>query len=189
MKIKFSILIKLVLLVLAITLSVLVLKTNEVVLNSEIDRVAVITNYVVLNNHQKYYDIFANIFDEAKLCNNEKCRSDISLKLHNNLVDMKPTMFYEGMYFIRANKSGKIDKLFLSGEYKEKEIETKLESKVFKFISNNNQDLYLKGIRVDGGYSNMKYLKDFYSEAEIVIPVRTYDDMRIIGAIVKGYGD
>ena len=165
-------------------------KVEDFRLNSELDRVAIITDYVINTNQTKYYELVTSIFDEAKKCNNLKCRNLISLKINENLKEMKGSSFYEGIYFIRINSDGDLEKMFLHGEFKLEKLDTTGERKVFQFLADNNLDnLYLKGFRVDSIISNMHYLNDYYSEAEIIVPIRTYDQAKIVGAIVKGYGD
>lgn len=167
-----------------------VVKVEDFRFNSELDRVAIITDYVINTNQPKYYELATSIFDEAKNCNNLKCRNLISLKINENLKEMKGVSFYEGIYFIRINSDGDLEKMFLHGEFKLEKIDTTGEEKVFQFLADNNLDnLYLKGFRIDSIYSNMHYLNDYYSEAEIIVPIRTYDQAKIVGAIVKGYGD
>ncbi len=169
---------------------VFVVKVEDFRLNSELDRVAIITDYVINTNQSKYYELATSIFDEAKNCNSLKCRNLISLKINENLKDMKGAPFYEGIYLIRISSDGYLEKMFLHGEYKREKIDTAGEKKVFRFLTENNLDkLYLKGFRIDSAFSNMHYLNDYYSEAEIIIPIRTYDQAKIVGAIVKGYGD
>lgn len=166
------------------------IKAEDIKINGELDRVAIITDYIINSNQSKYYELTTSIFDEAKNCDNLKCRSLISLKINENLKEMKNTRFYEGIYFIRINSDGYLEKMFLHGEYKLEKIDTAGEKKVFRFLTENNLDkLYLKGFRIDSTFSNMHYLNDYYSEAEIIVPIRTYDQAKIVGAIVKGYGD
>ncbi len=166
------------------------IKVEDIKINGELDRVAIITDYIINSNQSKYYELTTSIFDEAKNCDNLKCRSLISLKINENLKEMKNTRFYEGIYFIRINSDGYLEKMFLHGEYKLEKIDTAGEKKVFRFLTENNLDkLYLKRFRIDSTFSNMHYLNDYYSEAEIIVPIRTYDQAKIVGAIVKGYGD
>lgn len=165
-------------------------KVEDIKLNSELDRVAIITDYVINTNQSKYYELITTIFDEAKNCNNLKCRNLISLKINEKLKEMKGTSFYEGIYLIRINNAGDIEKMFLHGEFRLEKIDKIGEKRVLRFLSENNLDnLYLKGFRIDSLFSNMHYLNDYYSEAEIIVPIRTYDGAKIVGAIVKGYGD
>lgn len=164
-------------------------KLNGLGFSSEIDRVAIITDYVIRENQPKYYNLVTTIFDKAKGCEDEKCRKDISLIIHNDLVDMKAAPFYEGLYFIRVGEGGSLEKMFLHGEVKVERVDTNGEKKVYRFLQSNTQDLFLKGFRIDLVVSNMRYLGDFYSEAEIIVPIRTYDGARVVGAVVKGYGD
>ena len=170
-----------------------VIKVEDFRLNSELDRVAIITDFVINDNPIKYYELVTSIFDESKNCQSIKCKDSVSLKIHDNLSNMKSTPFYEGIYFIRVNSNGDLEKMFLHGEFKLEKVDTKGEKKVFQFLTKNNygfaSNLYLKGFRIDSVVSNMHYLNDYYSEAEIIVPIRTYDSMKIVGAIVKGYGD
>ena len=179
---------------LASLLLLLIFKLNSVSINTELDRVAVITDYVIQGNQSKYYELATSVFDDAKKCTDDKCRKLVSLVIHEKLKEMKGTPFYEGIYIIRVNTDGNIEKMFLHGEVKMENVDTKGEKKVFNFITKSNysifvNSLYLKGFRIDGGYSNMHYLNDYYSEAEIIVPIRTHDNQKIVGAIVKGYGD
>lgn len=194
MKHKLTKLFSILLLVLFIFFSFILVKVNGISFNSELDRVAVITDYVIQGNQTKYYELVTSIFDEAKRCTDEKCKKKISLRIHDNLKEMKGTPFYEGVYFIRVNENGDIEKMFLQGEVKVEKVNTKGEQKVVNFLTKNSysmfaNNLYLKGFRIDSGISNMHYLNDYYSEAEIIVPIRTYDNAKIVGAIVKGYGD
>lgn len=176
-----------------ILLGSFVLKVEDIRLNSELDREATITNYVINSNQSKYYELVTSIFDESKACQNEKCKNRVSLKIHENLKEMKGAPLYEGIYFIRVNSNGDLEKMFLHGEFKLEKVDTKGEKKVFQFLTKDNYEfasnLYLKGFRIDSVVSNMRYLNDYYSEAEIIVPIRTYDSMKIVGAVVKGYGD
>lgn len=177
-----------------VLISSLIFKLNSVSINTELDRVAIITDYIIQGNQSKYYELVTSIFDDAKKCTDDKCRKKISLKIHDNLIEMKGTPLYEGIYFIRLNNNGEIEKMFLHGQVKIEKVDTKGEQKVVKFITKNDysiftNNLYLKGFRIDSGISNMHYLNDFYSEAEIIVPIRTFDNQKIVGAIVKGYGD
>lgn len=166
------------------------IKVEDIKINGELDRVAIITDYIINSNQSKYYELTTSTFDEAKNCDNLKCRSLISLKINESLKEMKNTRFYEGIYFIRINSNGDLEKMFLHGEFKLEKVDTTGEKKVFRFLTKNDlDDLYLKGFRIDSGISNMHYLNDYYSEAEIIVPIRTYDQAKIVGAIVKGYGD
>lgn len=167
-----------------------VVKVEDFRLNSELDRVAIITDFVINDNPIKYYELVTSIFDESKNCQSIKCKDSVSLKIHDNLSNMKSTPFYEGIYFIRVNNNSEIEKMFLDGSYKLEKVDTNGEKKVFNFLNNyGSLAIYLKGFRIDGGISTMHYLNDFYSEAEIIVPIRTYDRAKIVGAIVKGYGD
>ncbi len=168
-----------------------VVKVEDLRFNSELDREAIVTDYIINSNQSKYYELATSIFDESKACQNEKCKNIVSLKIHENLKEMKGTSLYEGIYFIRVNSSGDLEKMFLHGEFKIEKVDTKGEKKVFQFLTKNifANNLYLKGFRIDSVVSNMHYLNDYYSEAEIIVPIRTYDSMKIVGAVVKGYGD
>lgn len=182
------------LIALSIFFTLFLVKVNGLSFNSELDRVAIITDYVIQGNQTKYYELVTSIFDDAKKCTDEKCKKKISLKINENLKEMKGTPFYEGIYFIRINENGDLEKMFLHGEVKVEKVNTKGEQKVVNFLTKNNysmfvNNLYLKGFRIDSGISNMHYLNDYYSEAEIIVPIRTYDNAKIVGAVVKGYGD
>jgi hypothetical protein len=74
----------------------------------------------------------------------------------------------------------------LHGEWVEETVNTGGEKKVAQFLESPKSG-YLRGIRIDATYSNMVYLRDFYSEAEIIVPV--YEGTKVIGAVVKLYGD
>jgi hypothetical protein len=100
---------------------------NSISFNSEIDRVAIITDYVIQGNQTKYYELATSIFNDAKKCMDEKCKKKISLKIHENLKEMKGTPFYEGIYFIRTNENGEIEKMFLHGEVKIEKVDTRKE--------------------------------------------------------------
>lgn len=131
--------------------------------------------------------IFTALFDKAKDCRDPECQKRVSDELHQKLIHFKDISYYEGTYFIRLNSSGKIEKLFLNGEWKEESVDTPGEKTVYAFLKNPRGRNYLKGFRINEYYSNMVYLADLYSEAEIIMPVII--DNKVIGAIVKAYGD
>jgi hypothetical protein len=130
--------------------------------------------------------IFLSYFDEAKICRTDICQQEVSKKIHEALKPHLHWKKYEATYFIRLNEKKNIEKLFLHGEWKEEVVDNSQEMKVVSYLNNPNSKEYLKGILIKHFYQNMIFLGDFYSEGEIIVPVKKDD--KIIGAIVKLYG-
>lgn len=145
------------------------------------------TQSAISKNPKGYEQIFIYLFDEAKFCKEARCRKSVSDKIHKILqTNTKSQPFYESTYFIRLKDQDKMEKLFLHGEYKEEKIDTAGEKKVARFLKSKSGS-YLKGFRIDATYTNMNYLEDFYSEAEIIILFKK--ENKTLGAMVKAYGD
>lgn len=144
------------------------------------------TNFINLNQ-QSLSQIFGNIFDEAKTCTDEKCKSKVSDFIMHSLVGKEELTFFPSTYFIRVSNERKIEKLFLGGDYKEKSAETRKEYEVVRLLEGRRNKICDQGWKLDNVTSYMKYLYDFPSEAEIIIPVK--ENGRVIGAIVKTWGD
>lgn len=88
------------------------------------------------------------------------------------------------MYFIKL-EDGKIAKLFFSGDLKLEPVDTAGERKVQEILFGKRKELY--GIQANIAGLEMTYLKDFLSEAEVIIPYEKNGE--IIGAIVFLHGD
>jgi hypothetical protein len=164
------------------------LVTGVVEANQGLENTFLMTSKVIEQNETEVNEIFTSVFNKARECNGDVyCQEGISTEIHRLLANSKEEWpSYTATYFIRLNNNKNIEKLFLHGEWVEETVSTGGEKKVAQFLESPKSG-YLRGIRIDATYSNMVYLRDFYSEAEIIVPV--YEGTKVIGAVVKLYGD
>jgi hypothetical protein len=114
--------------------------------------------------------------------------------IFSELRGLEGLEYKESTYFIRLKDENTIEKLFLSGKYTTAQSPQAKEKKVLALLKDKRGAICDEGWKIDGneleeGFSGsrMRYLYDMFSEAEILIPVR--HDGRVIGAIVKAWGD
>lgn len=131
--------------------------------------------------------VFNDIFVQAEKCTAyTSCQQAVAAEIYNVLPGLKKLKDFSSTYFIRLSEDRKyILKLFLSGEFKKTIILTTKEKDVRDLLT-GSKDILI-GIRIPEIYTNMIWLKDFPSEAEIILPVK--DSVTTIGAVVRLYGD
>ncbi len=88
------------------------------------------------------------------------------------------------LYFVVLSE-GKLIKLFLSGEVLIETIDTPGEKKILDVLQNKNKKLW--GMQANTELFRMTYLKDLYSEAEVVFPYKQNDNT--IGVLIFLHGD
>jgi hypothetical protein len=133
--------------------------------------------------------VYGFLFEEAKNCHhNEVCEATVSQKILQSFSDSEKVTQFPSTYFIKLSENGVIEKLFLSGRYETDRVDTTEERKALAVLEGKRKEICTEGWRLeDGTGADMTYLHDIYSEAEAIIPVRI--DNKLLGAIVKGYGD
>lgn len=147
---------------------------------------AELKDFISLNG-RALESVFTNSFDQATTCQTEACRLEqitatkLSLRGSHNLT------FYESSYFIRLNADKNIEKLFLSGEVKTTIPTTAGEKRVTRLLQGRATPICTQNWKIDASATAMTYLKDGYSEAEIILPVKKLG--QVIGAIVMRFGD
>lgn len=142
----------------------------------------VYTNKITVNN------IFTTVFNEAKNCSRKysaACKEKNRRNLEKYFINSCQLDFCYSTYFIRLSNDNKLEKLFLSGDYKLEFINSIGEKIVSNFLQNNQKKLM--GFRINEMFSTMHYLNDLYSEAEIIVPIIV--DNKKLGAFVRLYGD
>lgn len=153
------------------------------------------TQEFIDTNQASLSTLFTTVFDSAKECRgNTKCESEVSSSIFSSLYGLEGLGYKESTYFIRLNDENTIEKLFLSGKYTSVRNPQAKEKKVIALLKNERGAICDEGWKIDGneleeGFSGsrMRYLYDMFSEAEILIPV-LHDD-RVIGVVVKAWGD
>lgn len=134
-----------------------------------------------------YKELFTEVFDHALECPkiaSSKCREEIQRQIMSTL---QTTDLNFPEYFVRLTSEGTLQKLFLSGEVLEISANTQGEKRVVSLLLDKEHNLLWNGWRVSESESNIKFLNDLYSEAEVIIPVKVHG--KIKGAIVYLYGD
>ncbi len=151
------------------------------------------TETFIQENASTFPHLFTTWFDEAKNCQGDStCQEEVQSRIMTSLDGKESLPYFESTYFIRAKSNTEIEKLFLSGEWKMITV-TKDERKVQKVLAllqGRHRKICDQGFKTDGLYPNiesMTYLHDIWSEAEIIIPVK--EDGKVIGAVVKAWGD
>lgn len=155
-----------------------------------IDRVYNTTNTYFTSHSQTADAIFNQLFPQAATCNNAAdCRIQISRTLNRILQQQgHPYDFYESTYFIRIESNpDRIEKLFLDGQWQTDLLKNSGPRHVYRWLKTRQTPGYLQGTFIDQVYSDMIYFQDFYSEAEIVIPI--FLNNQVVGAAVVAYGD
>lgn len=139
--------------------------------------------------------IFTSTFDRAKKCQgNTYCEAQVSESIFSSLHGLEGLEYKESTYFIRLHDGDTIEKLFLSGKYSNTRDSRAKESKVIALLKNTRGAICDDGWKIDANEheeglsgSRMRYLYDMFSEAEVIMPV--YDGTRVLGAVVKAWGD
>lgn len=157
--------------------------SNKVGINAHCDQV---TDFITANESQ-LETLFLKFFDQAVRCRSEECKDQ---QINQVLAIFQQTdqfKFFGTSYFIRLNNDGNIEKWFPSGEVVTTIPETRGEKKVVRVLQGKARAICSQNWKVDDELTFMTYLKDGYSEAETIIPVK--DGNRVIGAIVTRFGD
>lgn len=153
------------------------------------------THVFIDKNSEVFPEIFSKIFTTASTCHgNLQCKQEVSMDLMGRLHGKEDTRYFESTYFLRLASDGMFEKLFLSGDLNRSVPKTRQERNVRALLLGRRDEICDEGWKVDGnelntGFSgsHMRYLYDMYSEAEIIIPIRS--DGKVIGAIVRAWGD
>ncbi|HLL61222.1 MAG TPA: hypothetical protein VK338_05875 [Candidatus Nitrosocosmicus sp.] len=153
---------------------------------SELHRRYKKTQLYIEKNHTSFADILTKTFDSASTCTLETyvCQIQNKENIYKYIKNTEELDNFSSTYFIRLSDDNMIEKLFLSGEYKKEKVDTWNERKVARFLKSNKDQLM--GIYIDESYSNMRYLKDLYSEAEVIVPVKV--NGKTVGAVVRLHG-
>lgn len=138
-------------------------------------------------NVEGYSVLFTQIFDNAEICASQPtvdCTSRIQEQIK---AALRTDNLYFPEYFIRLTNEGIMQKLFLSGELVETKPTTVGEVRVRDFIEGKDNNLFWNTWRSNSSDSTMIFLKDLYSEAEIIIPFK--QGLKIKGVVVYLFGD
>lgn len=161
-----------------------------------------------------FEEIFSKIFSYTLSCSGEpQCISDTRNQLDtlsssiiekNVPVDTKNDRFLgnssnfkpsnqQPMYFIYLLPDGKIAKLFFSGALIFEPVDTKGEILIKEVLEGKRNGLYGLQLREEISLFGReqifktRYLKDLYSQAEVIVPYKVNDE--IIGAVVYLHGE
>lgn len=139
--------------------------------------------------NQSYLEtLFTTTFSQAEQCQgDETCMNQVSQSIFSNLEGKSSLSYFPSTYFLRASENS-IEKLFLSGKYVKSQVTTPREIKVLRLLQGKRGDICDDGFKFDqAGPTDMTYLNDYISEAEVIIPVKK--DGKVIGAVIKLWGD
>ncbi|MEN8253066.1 MAG: hypothetical protein ABFQ62_01660 [Patescibacteria group bacterium] len=145
-----------------------------------------VKSFIELNN-STFETVFTNSFDVAVACRTEKCKTQQVNQTMLSLEGSDKLKFYQTSYLIRLNTDGNIEKWFWSGDVKTTIPTTDGEKQVTKLLRGKSSPICTQNWKLDSGETHMTYLKDAYSEAEIIIPIKS--DRKVIGAFVSRWGD
>jgi len=150
-----------------------------------------------------FQETFQEIFPSVMLCSSAKqeCTSNARRKfdllseqsLANTNQSMAPWSSIPSnlkpMYFILLADGDTIAKLFFSGDLLLERIDTTEERMVKEMLEGKRNSLYGPYLGEEIAIAeNLKprYLKDLYSQAEVIVPY--YQDKKVVGAIVYLHG-
>lgn len=166
-------------------------------------------------NHQDIEYLFTNIFPFAEKCNFEESkitesldiscadqvRSQIDEHLDTALSGIHDPKIRMPFYFIRYKDVNHIEKLFQSGDYKIIRLSNLQERMAMNILVGNfkpdafpqytcysSDDLPLCSFPINLILPSRHYFNDFYSETELIIPIRNNSE-EIIGAVVVLHSD
>jgi hypothetical protein len=148
--------------------------------------------------------LFTDIFDQAAACrslpleiNQIACRQTIPTQIYAHIATGKDELTnFSSTYFVRLDPHDpdQLQKLFLSGNLVNEPINTPGERQVEQLLTGQRRSLPSYRLLDPVGnplhhrYFNDRYLKDFYSELEIIVPYQC-DHNHTTGAIVRLYAD
>lgn len=145
------------------------------------------TENFITQNQAHLETLFSTTFDRAQTCTNIDCIHQNNQEIVNGLEGEENLMYFPSTYFIRLGADNEIQKLFLSGNYKLKKAETWKEDMVVKLLEGKRGRICDQGYKIDVNTTTMTYLNDLEAEAEIIIPVKK--DGKVVGAVVRWWGD
>ena len=126
--------------------------------------------------------LFSQGFDDIKSCRSVNCEFIANQQIPDAISRDNSHYNFSSTYFVRLSSNGQLQKLTISGHLNSIAPRTRGEKLVANFIKSNT--LFLFPAYIDQGY-DATYLNDYYSEAEIFVPVQV--DGKTIGIIVRLY--
>lgn len=142
---------------------------------------------LISDNQLNWNAFFTVSFDEAVACRTETCKKVVIERALLSLLNTDKPRFFQTSYFVRLNEDENIEKWFRSGEVITTIPTTQGERKVKRLLEGKSGPICTQNWKLDSGLTYMTYLKDGYSEAETIIPVKSED--KILGAVVSRFGD
>lgn len=143
---------------------------------------------LIAANQQNWSQIYTSSFDEAVECRTDLCKKEKIKAVLLSLQDTDKPKFFQTSYFIRLNGDGNIEKWFWSGEVATTIPTSRGERRVASLLQGKSSPICTQNWKIDGTITQMTYLRDGYSEAETILPIKD-EDGQILGAIVSRFGD